>query len=244
MDVRRGRGSDRRGRPYTTVPMQGQRSPARRDLCRIAFSRDDGRPPTRYMRDMTILPVLRMGHPVLLAVAEPVGDPTRPEIQQLAIDMVETMEAEQGVGIAAPQVGRSLRLIVVLPISERGQDEEVEPLILADPVLEPVGEEIVDAVEGCLSIPGLRGQVPRYERVRWWGRDLDGEEIEGKAEGLFARILQHEVDHLDGILYPMRMTNLRSLGFVDAVPREPGDADGDEVDGGGPAANAPGEIER
>jgi peptide deformylase len=84
-------------------------------------------------------------------------------------------------------------------------------------VLEPADEEIEEAVEGCLSIPGLRGQVPRFRRVRWWARDLDGQEIGGEAEGLFARILQHEVDHLDGILYPMRMSNLRSLAFLDAV---------------------------
>jgi peptide deformylase len=170
---------------------------------------------------MTVLPVLRMGHPVLLAVAEPVGDPTTPAIRRLARDMIETMHAEQGIGIAAPQVGRSLRLIVVLPIGERpGAEEvaEIEPLVLADPVLEPADEEIEEAAEGCLSIPGLRGQVPRFRRVRWWARDLDGLEIGGEAEGLFARILQHEVDHLDGILYPMRMSNLRSLAFLDAVP--------------------------
>jgi peptide deformylase len=164
-----------------------------------------------------------MGHPVLLAVAEPVGDPTTPEIRRLAEDMVETMHAEQGIGIAAPQVGRSLRLVVVLPIEERPDGDEaveVEPLVLADPVLDPVDEEIEEAVEGCLSIPGLRGQVPRFRRIRWWARVLDGEEIGGVADGLFARILQHEVDHLDGILYPMRMSNLRSLAFLDAMAAE------------------------
>ena len=174
---------------------------------------------------MTVRPVLRMGHPVLLAVAAPVGDPTRPEIRKLAHDMVETMHAEEGIGIAAPQVGQSLRLIVVLPISERGTSNDVEPMILVDPVLEPVGDEIEEAVEGCLSIPGLRGQVPRFSRLRWFARDLEGTAIEGEAEGLVARILQHEVDHLDGILYPMRMTNLRSLAFVDAVPPEPEEID-------------------
>ncbi len=161
-----------------------------------------------------------MGHPTLLAVAEPVGDPTTPQIRRLALDMIETMHAEEGIGIAAPQVGRSLRLIVVLPIEERGAAGDVdaiEPLVLADPVLEPVGDAVEEAVEGCLSIPGLRGQVPRPARVRWRARDLDGEELGGEAGGLFARILQHEVDHLDGILYPMRMNDLRSLAFVDAV---------------------------
>ena len=167
---------------------------------------------------MTILPVLRMGHPVLLATAAPVGDPTRPEIRELARDMVDTMHAEEGIGIAAPQVGRSLRLIVVLPIAGRDEVENALPLVLADPVLEPTGEEVVDAVEGCLSIPGLRWVVPRFERLRWRALDLDGQALEGLADGLFARILQHEVDHLDGILYPMRMTDLRSLAFVDALP--------------------------
>jgi peptide deformylase len=170
---------------------------------------------------MTVLPVLRMGHPVLLQVAQPVGDPTTPAIHRLAADMVETMHAEEGIGIAAPQVGQALRLIVVLPLSARPKDraaEEVEPLVLADPVLEPVGEAMEEGLEGCLSIPGLRGEVPRFAKLRWHARDLAGQEIGGIAEGLFARVLQHEVDHLDGILYPMRMTNLRSLAFLDAVP--------------------------
>lgn len=174
---------------------------------------------------MTILPVLRMGDPMLLGVAEPVGDPTTPEIRRLALDMVETMHAEEGIGIAAPQVGRPLRLIVVLPIDERDSVAEVEPLVLADPVLEPIGDQMEEAIEGCLSIPGLRGQVPRFHRLRWRARDLDGEEVGGEAQGMFARILQHEVDHLDGILYPMRMANLRSLAFVDAVPPDAAPSD-------------------
>jgi peptide deformylase len=173
------------------------------------------------MPGMTVLPVLRMGHPVLLSVAEPVGLPIGPEIRELAQDMVETMHAEEGIGIAAPQVGRSLRLIVVLPLSERGSQPEVAPLIIVDPELEPLGEQVEEATEGCLSIPGLRGEVPRFVRVRWSGRDLDGAAIGGEAQGLFARVLQHEVDHLDGILYPMRMDNLRSLAFVDAMPPDP-----------------------
>ena len=167
---------------------------------------------------MAVLPVLRMGHPVLLDVALPTGNSVSPEIRRLGRDMIETMYAEEGIGIAAPQVGSSLRLIVVLPIDERAQAEEVEPMVLVDPVLEPMGAELVDAVEGCLSIPGLRGEVPRFVMVRWRARDLDGNDLGGEASGLFARILQHEVDHLDGILYPMRMTNLRSLAFLDALP--------------------------
>jgi peptide deformylase len=187
---------------------------------------------------MTVLTVLRMGHPVLLQVALPVGDPTTPAIRRLAADMVETMHAEEGIGIAAPQIGQSLRLIVALPLSARraaGPAEEVEPLVLVDPVLEPDGEAMEEAVEGCLSIPGLRGEVPRFARVRWRASDLDGQEIGGVAEGLFARVLQHEVDHLDGILYPMRMTNLRSLAFLDAVPG-PDDAPDQAPDGGRAAA--------
>ena len=166
-----------------------------------------------------------MGHPVLLAIALPVDDPTSPEIRQLAQDMVETMDAESGIGIAAPQVGHSVRAIVVLPIDERAEADAVDPLILLNPVLEPIGGETEDAVEGCLSIPALRGQVPRFAEVRWRGQDLSGEAVGGLAHGLFARILQHEVDHLDGILYPMRMTDLRTLAFVDAVPPEPADGE-------------------
>lgn len=162
---------------------------------------------------MTLRKIARLGHPVLGARAAPVGDPTRPEIVRLVADMIETMRDAGGVGLAAPQVHEPLRLIVALPIRPEPDADPPAPLVLVDPELAPLdgGEE--DGIEGCLSIPGLRGVVRRWRRVAWRGRDRDGVPVSGTAEGLLARVLQHEVDHLDGILYPMRMHDLGLLAF-------------------------------
>ncbi|MCS6780587.1 MAG: peptide deformylase [Geminicoccaceae bacterium] len=168
---------------------------------------------------MTLLKIARLGHPVLLARARPVGDPTRPAIRRLARDMIETMLDAGGIGLAAPQVHAGIRLIVALPLADRAQERTVAPLVLVDPVVEPMGGEIEEAYEGCLSIPELRGLVPRAARVAWHGRDLAGRRIEGEASGLFARILRHEIDHLDGILFPMRMHDLRTLAFASELHR-------------------------
>ncbi|SUE44566.1 peptide deformylase [Roseomonas gilardii] len=160
---------------------------------------------------MAILKIARMGHPVLLRRAEPVADPRDPEIRRLAEDMVETMLDAGGVGLAAPQVHVPLRLFVVREW-EGGR-------ALVNPELEPVGEEVESGWEGCLSIPGLRGCVPRAKRVRWRAQDLDGREIGGEAEGMSARVLQHEYDHLEGTLYTMRMPDLTLLGFEQELAR-------------------------
>lgn len=170
---------------------------------------------------MAILKIARMGHPVLLARARPVDDPTAPEIRRLATDMAETLADAGGVGLAAPQVHESLRLILVSAPPERDEDGAagVPVTVLVNPVLEPLGAEMVTGWEGCLSIPGLRGAVPRHRRVRFSGLDLDGAPIAGEAEGFHARVLQHEVDHLDGILYPMRMSDLGLLGFEEELMR-------------------------
>jgi peptide deformylase len=168
---------------------------------------------------MALLKIARLGHPILLARARPVEDPTAPSIRALAADMVETMRDASGVGLAAPQVHVGLRLIVVLPIAEREAAREVDPLVLVDPELEPLDEGVEEAFEGCLSIPELRGVVPRFRRIGWRALGLDGRRLEGRAEGLFARILQHEVDHLDGILFPMRMRDLSTLAFESELRR-------------------------
>ena len=160
---------------------------------------------------MAILKIARMGHPVLLRRAEPVADPRDPEIRRLAEDMVETMLDAGGVGLAAPQVHVPLRLFVVREW-EGGR-------ALINPELEPLGEEVESGWEGCLSIPGLRGCVPRAKRVRWRAQDLDGREIGGEAEGMSARVLQHEYDHLEGTLYTMRMPDLTLLGFEQELAR-------------------------
>ena len=160
---------------------------------------------------MAILKIARMGHPVLLRRAEPVADPRDPEIRRLAEDMVETMLDAGGVGLAAPQVHMPLRLFAVREW-EGGR-------ALINPELEPLGEEVESGWEGCLSIPGLRGCVPRAKRVRWRAQDLDGREIGGEAEGMSARVLQHEYDHLEGTLYTMRMPDLTLLGFDQELAR-------------------------
>ncbi len=161
---------------------------------------------------MAILKIARMGHPVLIKPALPVEDPSAPEIRRLVADMAETMEDAQGLGLAAPQVHVGLRLFVW-----RGGAGNI--LALINPELEAVGEETEDAWEGCLSIPGLRGCVPRASRIRFRGFDIDGNRVEGEASGLAARVMQHEADHLDGVLYPMRMPDLALLGFTEELSR-------------------------
>lgn len=162
---------------------------------------------------MALLKIARMGHPVLRAMAMPVRDPTDPEVRRLAADMIETMLDAPGVGLAAPQVHVPLRLIVVRVPADRSGAADVPESVLVNPELEPLGNLTESGVEGCLSIPGLRGAVPRFARVGWRALDLEGRPIEGEAEGFHARVLQHEVDHLDGTLYIDRMPDLRLLAF-------------------------------
>jgi peptide deformylase len=161
---------------------------------------------------MAILKIARMGHPVLLRRADEVDDPTAPEIRRLVTDMAETMLDAGGLGLAAPQVHVPLRLFVW-----RTAAGGVSALI--NPVLEPVGDETELAWEGCLSIPGLRGLVRRALRLRFRGLDIDGAEVAGEATGLIARVMQHETDHLDGVLYPMRMEDLSQFGFTEELAR-------------------------
>jgi peptide deformylase len=141
-----------------------------------------------------------------------VADPTAPEIRRLVADMAETMEDAQGLGLAAPQVHVPLRLFVW-----RGGAGNVIALI--NPEYEAVGEETEDGWEGCLSIPGLRGCVPRAARIRFRGVDIEGRAVDGEAAGLAARVIQHETDHLDGVLYPMRMTDFTLFGFTEDLAK-------------------------
>jgi peptide deformylase len=167
----------------------------------------------RYTRSMALLKIARMGHPVLARRARPIEDPAAEPVQRLIGDMAETMIDADGIGLAAPQVYRSLRLILFV---EAGAREEVggrRPIALINPEIEPLDATLESDFEGCLSIPGLRGIVPRYRRIGYRGLGADGRPIEREADGLHARVVQHEVDHLDGILYPMRMPDLRYLSF-------------------------------
>ncbi len=170
---------------------------------------------------MAILKIARMGHPVLLQKCLPVADPGAPEIRRLVADMMQTMEDAPGVGLAAPQVYQALRLFVFRVPGGR-QDPADAPIgntVLINPGVEPIGEEIAMGWEGCLSIPDLRAAVPRAVRIRYRGTDCDGNTIEREATGFHARVVQHEYDHLDGILYPMRMTDFRYFGFTDELDR-------------------------
>lgn len=160
---------------------------------------------------MAILKIARMGHPVLLREADPVPDPTAPEIRRLIADMAETMRDAQGIGLAAPQVHVPLRLFV-------WRDGNAAS-VLVNPEIEPLGEEVESAWEGCLSIPGLRGCVSRPRRVRFRGLDGEGRPVEGEAEGMVARVMQHEADHLDGVLYTMRMEDFSLFGFTEELAR-------------------------
>lgn len=158
-------------------------------------------------------PIARLGQPVLLGTAAPVADPTAPEIQELIDDMLATMRDADGIGLAAPQVHEPLRIVVALELEDRAGRDAARAHVLVNPELDLVGAASELGFEGCLSIPGLRGRVPRHAEVRYRAVDRDGRHVAGVARGLFARVLQHEVDHLDGILYPMRMPDLRALAF-------------------------------
>jgi peptide deformylase len=168
---------------------------------------------------MALLKIARMGHPVLWQVAEPVDDPGAPDIRRLAADMIETMLDAPGIGLAAPQVHVPLRMFVLHVPAARSGGEAVPPTVVINPRFEPTDDEMVLRWEGCLSIPGLRGAVPRHVRIRYRGVDCDGREVGGEVDGLHANVVQHEYDHLDGVLYPMRMTDLRQLGFIEEMTR-------------------------
>lgn len=167
---------------------------------------------------MAILKIARMGHPVLAKVAAPVDDPGGDEVVRLVEDMLETLDDIGGLGLAAPQVHVPKRVVIFhLPaaraMAEDGEAEAVQMTVLINPVIEPLSEDKNFGWEGCLSVPGLRGLVPRYTHIRYSGLGLDGGPIDREAHGFHARVLQHECDHLDGVLYPQRMTDMKWLVF-------------------------------
>ncbi|HUT48428.1 MAG TPA: peptide deformylase [Alphaproteobacteria bacterium] len=166
---------------------------------------------------MAILKIARMGHPVLSRRAEEVADPAAPEIRALVIDMLETLADIDGAGLAAPQVHASKRVVLFrVPVERVSEHEDDRPMgltVLVNPVIEPLGDEMERGWEGCLSVPGMMGEVPRHARIRYSGLDLEGNAVLREASGFHARVVQHECDHLDGILYPMRMDDLKRFGF-------------------------------
>ena len=168
---------------------------------------------------MAIRTVLRRGHPLLQQVAAPVERFGTAELRELVADMDETMRALNGAGIAAPQIGVSLR-VVIFEVTHNPRYPQSEPVpytVLVNPALDSIGDERDEAWEGCLSVPGLRGVVARHTHLRYRGFDLEGGPIDRTVTGFHARVVQHEVDHLDGILCPMRVTDMRSFGFEDEL---------------------------
>ena len=190
---------------------------------------------------MAILKIARMGHPLLRRAADMVDDLMAPSIHRLIQDMIDTLADTGGIGLAAPQVHVSKRVVIFHVPEGRAfsSEEEVEAMersdgdnlkdvsrsvseavpmtVLINPTIEAVGHETVSGVEGCLSLPGMLGVVPRYKRIRYKAVMLNGSEIKREASGFHARVVQHECDHLDGILYPMRMTDLSTFGYSEEM---------------------------
>ena len=190
-----------------------------------------------YIQDMTAQQIIRMGAPVLSRRADEIPDPAAEEIAALAEDMAQSMAAAGGVGLAAPQIGIPKRIIVFKVPGERAtaavNDGPLELQVLINPEIEPLSDEMELGWEGCLSIPGLKGEVPRYRKIAYRGFDLQGETVLRQAEGFHARVVQHEVDHLDGILYPERMTDMRRFGYGEELLQAAIDAAPEDIRGDG-----------
>lgn len=169
---------------------------------------------------MSVRSILKMGDPRLLRVARPVTDFDSPFLPALLQDLRDTMAAANGAGLAAPQIGEDWQVVIFgtgRPNPRYPDAPPVPPTVLVNPVIEPLGDEQETDWEGCLSVPGLRGRVPRFRRIRYRGLDERGRPVEREVEGFHARVVQHECDHLIGRLYPTRMTDLTQLGYVDVL---------------------------
>ena len=177
---------------------------------------------------MAIKPVLRMGDDRLLQKARPVDRYGTPELRALLADMEDTMSALNGAGLAAPQIGIGLR-VVIFGVTENPRYPDAAPVpktVLINPVITPLDMEMDEDWEGCLSVPGMRGLVPRYCRLRYRGFDENGTPVDRTVDGFHARVVQHECDHLDGILYPLRIRDFRKFGFIEEL--FPGDPSGND----------------
>ncbi|MDP2418556.1 MAG: peptide deformylase [Hydrogenophaga sp.] len=169
---------------------------------------------------MTVHTLLKMGDPRLLRVAQPVGTFNTPELHRLVADLLDTMAAANGAGLAAPQIGVDLQVVIFgtdAPNPRYPEAPVVPRTVLINPVITPLGDEEEDGWEGCLSVPGLRGVVPRFKRIRYQGFDAQGQAIDREAEGFHARVVQHECDHLWGKLYPMRVRDFSRFGFTEVL---------------------------
>ena len=169
---------------------------------------------------MSVLPIARMGAEVLKLRAAEITDFKDPSLPGFVDDMIQTMADAQGVGLAAPQVSRSARIVIFFVPAARNDGVEVPLTVMINPVITPLDEARDEGFEACLSVPGLTGIVPRFTNIRYSFRDLTGALIEREAHGFHARVVQHECDHLDGLLYPQRMTDMTTLAYADVIAAE------------------------
>ncbi len=181
---------------------------------------------------MAILDIARMGHPILKGRSHEVTNFDDPELHAFIDDMKETMVHAGGVGLAAPQVYVPLRIVIFFVPEGRDGGAAVPMTVMINPVIKPVSDAMAEDWEGCLSVPYLTGVVPRWTQIKYSYQDVDGSLRERSAEGFHARVVQHETDHLDGVLYPMRMIDIATLAFTDAQAddedEEPEDGEGDD----------------
>lgn len=166
--------------------------------------------------------ILKMGHPTLLEVAKPVEKFNTPELDSIIEDMIDTMKENDGAGLAAPQIGLGMQLVIFgFDSNERYPEADQVPFtVLINPVITPIGDEEEDGWEGCLSVPGLMGVVPRFKKIRYQGKDQHGNEIDREVDSFHARVVQHECDHLIGKLYPMRIRDFSQFGYLDTLTKE------------------------
>ena len=171
---------------------------------------------------MAIREILKMGHPTLLEVAKPVEKFNTSELDSIIEDMIDTMKENDGAGLAAPQIGLGMQLVIFgFDSNERYPEADQVPFtVLINPVITPIGNEEEDGWEGCLSVPGLMGVVPRFKKIRYQGKDQHGNEIDREVGGFHARVVQHECDHLIGKLYPMRIRDFSQFGYLDTLTKE------------------------
>ncbi|MGE4061804.1 MAG: peptide deformylase [Rhodospirillaceae bacterium] len=169
---------------------------------------------------MAIQPIARMGADILKRRATEVTDFKDPALPALVNDMIDTMMSVRGIGLAAPQISVGKRVVIFFVPADRNTGVEIPLTVMVNPVLHPTTQNQEVGWEACLSVPGLTGQVPRFTALRYSYHNLKGEKVEGEANGFHARVMQHECDHLDGVLYPQRMTDMRSLAFADVLTSE------------------------
>ena len=166
--------------------------------------------------------ILKMGHPTLLEVAKPVEKFNTSELDSIIEDMIDTMRENDGAGLAAPQIGLGMQLVIFgFDSNERYPEADQVPFtVLINPEITPIGDEEEDGWEGCLSVPGLMGVVPRFKKIRYQGKDQHGNEIDREVDGFHARVVQHECDHLIGKLYPMRIRDFSQFGYLDTLTKD------------------------